>query len=123
MDAPRQSRLEPGFALVAAALLAVTGCTSVTPRESAPAPAPDLQLLSAGALALPQDCEPRRGTMYRTSFVVEPGGGVSTVTSDSGDGCVERALRAWVASFRYAAPERTVPTVIDWMYVTASRGT
>ena len=122
MEPRRNSWFGTTLVTLGAALLAGVGCTSLT-RPTAPAPAPELQLLDAQALALPRDCEPNRGTMYRTSFVVDPGGRVTSISSNSGDGCVERALREWVASFQYQPPERAVPTVIDWMYVSAPRGT
>jgi hypothetical protein len=35
---------------------------------------------------------------------------------------VERALRQWVTSFRYEAIDASMPVVIDWIAVTASRG-
>lgn len=104
------------------ALLAV-GCVSSTVRgPPAEPPAPALQLLDTGSLEIPSGCEPERGTVYRTSFAVRTDGSVADVASESGDGCVQSALRRWVSTFEYRSTSGATPTVIDWIYVTASRG-
>lgn len=54
--------------------------------------------------------------------MVQPDGRVLEATSESGDGCVQQALREWVSSFRYASVPDAMPMVIDWLEVTASRG-
>ena len=88
----------------------------------APAPpAPDLQLLGADGLAMPRGCEATPGAMYRTHFNVQPDGRVSDATSESGDGCVQEALRTWVTTFSYAPLRETTPVAFDWMIVTATR--
>ena len=109
----------PGFGAVLT-LLVLGGCASHV-REATPPPSP-LELLSAGPLELPAGCEPEDGTVYRTGFVVEGDGGVTQPTSQSGEGCVQRSLRTWVTSFRYAPIGAAMPVVIDWIAVTASRG-
>jgi hypothetical protein len=103
-----------------ASLLALGGCAALAPPAAAPPP--PLQLLSSGSLDLPADCEPARGAVYRTHYVVEVDGRVTGATSDTGDGCVQQALRAWVTSFRYQAIGEAMPVVIDWLAVSASRG-
>jgi hypothetical protein len=110
-----------GVVLVAVLLLAVAGCAPL-PREPAAPPPPPLQLLGAGPLELPTGCEPAAGRVYRTNYVVEPDGRVTGTASDDGDGCVEKALRAWVGSFRYGPIDTRMPVVIDWIAVTATRG-
>ena len=76
----------------------------------------------AAPLELPDDCEPARGQVYRTHYVVQPDGRVTEPRSSDGDGCVQQALRAWVSSFRYGPVDAEMPVVIDWIAVTATRG-
>jgi len=109
------------IAMIAATLLAVAGCAPLT-RERAPPPPAPLQLLGAESLELPKGCEPVRGQVYRTNYVVQPDGRVTDTASGGGDGCVEEALRAWVSSFRYGPIDAEMPVVIDWIAVTATRG-
>lgn len=119
----RRRHAQPGSVvglLAAATLLVLGGCAS-QPRPPSPPSAP-LQLLSAGPLDLPADCEPADGRVYRTNFVVETDGRVTGVRPDSGDGCVQEALRTWVSTFRYAPLDAAMPAVLDWLAVTASRG-
>jgi len=107
----------PAVALAAGLLLG--GCAA--PRVAS-TPPPELQLLDAGALEMPPGCEPARGVVYRTAFVVQPDGRVEAVASESGSGCVQEALRHWVASFRYRPVDEPTATVLDWVVVTATRG-
>jgi hypothetical protein len=109
-----------GIALCGALLLA--GCVSSTVQVSpAHPPAPTLQLLDTGPLEIPRGCEPARGAVYRTSFVVQPDGSVTDAASESGDGCVQSALQQWASTFVYRPASEPTATVVDWMYVTASR--
>jgi hypothetical protein len=59
--------------------------------------------------------------MYRTNFNVQRDGHVSDATSEAGDGCMQRALRDWVATFSYAPLPATTAVAFDWMLVTAAR--
>ena len=81
-----------------------------------------LELLSSGPLVLPPDCEPADGVVYRTAFVVQPDGRVASAAPESGAGCVQEALRAWVSTFQYRPVAAATPAVVDWMGVTAARG-
>ena len=121
---PRRHRRSPVRVTLAAApavwLLALGGCASLTQEVAVPTPPP--ASLSAAQLELPTDCEPASGTVYRTSYVVGTDGRVANAASPTGDGCVERALREWVTSFRYEPVAASMPVVIDWIAVTASRG-
>lgn len=101
-------------------LLLVTGCVATHPYP--PPPAPELMLLSADAPAIPHDCAPAAGVVYRTSFDVQTDGTVARATPANGDGCVQLALQQWVSTFRYQPVSREIPSVIDWMQVTAARG-
>lgn len=104
-------------AVVVAAGLLLAGCVSTKPVSPG---APDLQLLEAGTLEIPPGCEPARGVVYRTAFLVQPDGRVDAVAS--GSGCVQEALRQWVATFRYRPVAEPTAAVLDWMDVSAARG-
>ena len=120
---PLASSRRPVRAALAACafgIVLLAGCATTTDIRTTAPPPP--QLLSSATLELPRDCAPPRGAIYRTRFVVQPDGGVAQTVSESGDGCVQQALREWVSSFRYTPVADAVPMVIDWMEVTASRG-
>lgn len=105
--------------LAALGLSLVAGC--VAPAVTPAPPAPELQLLGAAELDFPQGCEATAGAVYRTHFRVQPDGRVTDAASESGNGCVQQALRAWVTSFSYAPLRATTPVAFDWMIVTAAR--
>lgn len=113
----RRARFCGGMSLL---VLLVAGCVSTA--TAPPAPAPDLQLLSAATLELPEGCGADQGAVYRTAFTVQPDGHVTHAASAAGDGCVQDALRRWVSTFRYLPVGKEMPAVIDWINVTASRG-
>ena len=114
---PRTGHLRLLIALLGLSL--VSGCVSPT---LAPAPSvPELQLLGAAELAIPRGCEATSGAVYRTHFNVQPDGRVSDAAAESGDGCVQQALRAWVTTFSYAPLHEATPVAFDWMIVTAAR--
>jgi hypothetical protein len=106
-------------ALLALTVLLSAGCAGT--RPAAPPVPPPLQLLDAADLALPNDCVAAPGAVYRTLFEVQPDGRVSGPSSASGEGCVQQALRDWVATFSYAPTGAATPVAFDWMAVTASR--
>jgi hypothetical protein len=106
-------------AVAAAAGLLVAGCVST---QVAPPPAPTLQLLEAGTLEVPPGCEPAPGAVYRPAYVVQTDGRVEAAAPEPGLGCVEEALRQWVATFRYRPVDEATEAVLDWMSVTAPRG-
>ena len=111
--------------VLAVSLLVMAGCVSPPTGErpgTEPAVAPVLLLLDTGPLDIPAGCEPARGMVYRTSFVVEPGGRIVEAASVSGEGCVQDALRQWVSTFEYRPVSAPTSAVLDWMAVTASRG-
>ncbi len=115
------ARFGAGVAVSAAVLVAgcVTSTLEVSPAQP---PAPTLQLLDTGPLEIPRGCEPARGAVYRTSFVVQPDGSVTDAASESGDGCVQKALQQWASTFVYRPASEPTATVVDWICVTASRG-
>jgi hypothetical protein len=114
---PRTGHLRLLVALLGLPL--VSAC--VAPTLAPAPPAPQLQLLGAAELAIPRGCEATPGAVYRTHFNVQPDGRVSDAASESGDGCVQQALRAWVTTFNYAPLHEASPVAFDWMIVTAAR--
>ena len=116
-DCARTRYLRPLVALLGLSL--VSGCVAPIPAPAPPVP--ELQLLGAAELAIPRGCEATAGAVYRTHFNVQPDGRVSDAASESGDGCVQRALRTWVTTFNYAPLHEATPVAFDWMLVTAAR--
>jgi hypothetical protein len=111
-----------GSALLLLATLSLSlvgGC--VAPSVAPAPPAPELRLLGAAELSFPPGCEATSGTVYRTHFRVQPDGRVTDPASESGNGCVQQALRAWVTTFSYAPLREATPVAFDWMIVTAAR--
>jgi len=109
--------------MIAMAAILASGCASL-PNHRTPAdiPPPPLQLIAAGTLELPRNCELRDGVVYRTDSVVKSDGRVADIQPEPALACLQAALSAWVNSFQYSPPGETVPTVIDWMAVSARRG-
>jgi hypothetical protein len=114
---PRAGNLRLLVTLLGLCLVSACVGPAVTPAL----PAPELQLLGAAELAMPRGCEASPGAVYRTHFNVQPDGRVSDPASESGDGCVQQALRTWVTTFSYAPLRESTPVAFDWMVVTAAR--
>lgn len=105
-----------------AGMLLLASCVSASLQvPPVQPPVPTLQLLDTGPLEIPRGCEPARGAVYRTRFVVQPDGSVTGAESESGIGCMQSALRQWTMTFEYRPASEPTPTVVDWIYVTASR--
>jgi hypothetical protein len=110
-------------ATVACLVVLATGCQTMT-GPTAPLP-PPTQLLDAARLQLPATCTVPTGQPYRMSYVVGTDGrtgGLGTVTPPDAPACLRDALKAWVASFRYAPIAQAEPVTADWMLVSARRG-
>ena len=117
-----RSHLLPALAgLACLVIVLLAGCASAPGAK--PPPEPELQLLSTDVLVLPSDCEPTGGRVYRTHYVVQTDGRVAGATPESGTGCTQDALLRWVETFQYRRVARPVPATLDWMAVTARRGT
>lgn len=102
------------FALLALALLA--GC-QLTP----PAPvAPSLQLMESQPLVLAPGCAASGSVMVE--FIVRMDGRTDALQLSPAPECVREALTAWVTSFRYLPPAADIPTGVEWMLVSARRG-
>ena len=105
------------YLLLVGAALALAGCqtTPTTPRASS------LQLVQSQPLVLAPDCE-ATGSFF-VEFSVLSDGRTDRIQAPEGPACVQQALTAWVSSFRYAPPGRDTPAGVEWMLVTAPKGT
>ena len=102
------------LALLALTLLA--GC-QLTP----PAPvAPSLQLMESQPLVLAPGCDASGSVMVE--FVVRMDGSTDELQLSPAPECVREALTAWVSSFRYLPPAADIPTGVEWLMVSARRG-
>jgi hypothetical protein len=104
--------------LLSGAVLALAGCQT-TP--TAPPPSPSLQLIQAQPLVLAPDCE-ANGSFF-VEFSVLSDGRTGRIQAPEGPICVQQALTAWVSSFRYSPPGTDTSAGVEWMMVTASKGT
>ena len=98
--------------------LVLAGCQ--TTPTAAP-PAPSLQLIQSQPLVLAPDCE-ASGSFF-VEFSVLGDGRTGRIQAPAGPTCVQQALTAWVSSFRYSPPGQDRPAGVEWMMVTASKGT
>ena len=105
------------FLLCASGLL-FSACSGIPPAP----PAPELELLSAAPLQLPESCGVAGGSIYRAEFTVTADGTVSGIATTGAAECARHAVANWVSTFRYRPPLRDVPAVMDWMPVVAARG-
>ncbi|HXS92364.1 MAG TPA: hypothetical protein VN705_23605 [Steroidobacteraceae bacterium] len=102
------------LALLALTLLA--GC-QLTP----PAPvAPSLQLMESQPLVLAPGCDASGSVMVE--FIVRMDGSTDELKLSPAPECVREALTAWVSSFRYLPPAADIPTGVEWLMVSARRG-
>lgn len=102
------------LALLALTLLA--GC-QLTP----PAPvAPSLQLMESQPLVLAPGCD--ASGSVRVEFIVRMDGSTDELKLSPAPECVREALTAWVSSFRYLPPAADIPTGVEWLMVSAHRG-
>jgi hypothetical protein len=107
------------FSCAAAALALLCGCQSA-PTIEQPARPPALQLLESKPLVVADDCA--ASGSYFVGFTVLRDGRTGRIEAPSAPVCVQQALTTWVSSFRYAPPAAEVPFGVEWMLVTARRG-
>ena len=104
--------------LLVAALAILAGCQMSPP---APRPAPSsLQLVSSEPLILGPGCDVS-GSLF-VQFTVRMDGSTDSLKLPAAPACVREALTAWVSSFRYLPPSADVPTGVEWLLVSARRG-
>jgi hypothetical protein len=114
---PYHIRRRLPFAALLAGAIALSGCQT-TPTV-APA-APELQLLEAKPLTLADGCE--ASGSYFVEFSVLSDGRTGNIQAPPGPACMREALTAWVSTFRYAPPGQKIPAGVEWMMVSARRG-
>jgi hypothetical protein len=108
-----------GAGWAAVAMLSVLGGCQLAP----PAPdvtAPELQLLDSRPLVLEDDC-PASGSVL-VEFTVRADGRADDVKLPAVPACLRSALSAWVSSFRYSPPGAETPAGIEWLLITARKG-
>jgi hypothetical protein len=115
MQTPFLSRVLRATAILAVVSLAA--CQSTPPRRTVE---PDLKLLETSVLVVPKDCF--ASGSFIVSFTVATTGRTDAIRAPDAPGCVQDALIAWVASFRYEPPARAAPATMEWMMVTGKRG-
>jgi hypothetical protein len=104
-----------GPALAALTLLAACKLTPPAPVAS-----PSLQLMESQPLILAPGCEASGSVMVE--FIVRMDGRTDALKLSPAPECVREALTAWVNSFRYLPPAADVPTGVEWVLVSARRG-
>ena len=102
--------------LALAALTLLAGCQLTPP---APEP-PSLQLMESQPLVLAPGCEPAGSVSVE--FTVRMDGTPDGLKVSPAPECVREALTAWVSSFRYLPPAADIPTGVEWLLVSARRG-
>jgi len=103
------------LALVALTLL--SGCQLTPP---AAIPPPSLQLMESQPLVLAPGCEATSSVMVE--FIVRMDGSTDSLQVSPAPQCVREALTAWVSSFRYLPPAADIPSGVEWLMVSARRG-
>ncbi len=104
-----------GLAFAGFAVLSACQVSPVSDLPESP-----LRLLDSRAIELPQDC--RAGGSVIVDFTVLESGQTDDIRPGAAPECVQQALTAWVASFRYAPVGRRTPATVEWLLVEASRG-
>ena len=114
---PYHIRRRLAFAALFAGAIALGGCQ--TTPTGAPG-AGELQLLEAKPLTVADGCE--ASGSYFVEFTVLSDGRPGNIQAPPGPACMQEALTAWVSTFRYAPPGQHTPAGVEWMMVTARRG-
>jgi len=113
MDLPPRTRLFCA-AIIGASLCA---CQGLPPAK---APAPPLTMVRSGDFTLPSSCE--AGGSVVVDYTVYEDGQTGNINVPSAPPCLQQALTQWVASFRYTPQSARVPASIEWLLVTANKG-
>ncbi len=106
-----------GFAALVLGGIALSGCQTTpttTPTQSS------LRLIDARPLTVAANCE--ASGSYFVEFTVLSDGSTGDIQAPNGPACVQEALTAWVSSFRYDAPGQEIPSGVEWLMVTARKG-
>ncbi len=101
------------------ALAVLAGCQLAPPAPQAPASS-SLQLMESQPLALAPGCE-ANGSVF-VEFMVRMDGTTDSLKVSQAPACVRDALTAWVSSFRYLPPTADTRAGVEWLLVSARRG-
>ena len=104
-------------------LCALAGFLALSACQVAPVstlPESSLRLLDSRAIELPKDC--RASGSVVVDFTVLESGQTDDIRPGDAPACVQQALTAWVASFRYAPIGQRSPAAVEWLLVEASKG-
>lgn len=97
----------------------LSACQSSRPLQPE-LPAAPLQLLDSRALELPDSCQPQGSVVV--DFVVLESGQTDEIRPAAAPECVQQALTAWVATFRYSPMGAKSPATVEWLLVEAKKG-
>jgi hypothetical protein len=115
-DSQKGRVVNRAMAMMAVAVLA--GCELAPPApEVAP---PELHLIDSQPLVMAEDCA-ASGSVF-VEFTVRADGRTDDVKLPEAPACVRAALSTWVDSFRYSPRVAGVATGIEWLLVSARRG-
>jgi hypothetical protein len=106
-------------ALLGVAMLSLLGGCQLSPRAPEVAP-PELQLLDSQPLVLADNCV-ADGSVF-VEFTVRVDGRTDDLKLPVAPTCVREALSAWVSSFRYSPPGAETSTGLEWLLVSARKG-
>lgn len=84
------------------------------------APPEPLRLLGAEPLNVPDSCKPQGSVIV--AFTVSRSGQTSDIQPAAAPACMQQALTAWVASFRYSPLAADMPATVEWLLVEAKKG-
>ena len=90
------------------------------PGPTKPTPPARLELIRSGTLTVPDACSANGSVIV--AFTVYEGGQTGDIQPAAAPACLQQALTAWVASFRYSPQSARVPTSIEWLLVEAKKG-
>jgi hypothetical protein len=99
------------------AVLFIAACQTTPPTRPGE---PELKLLQASPLVVPNDCF--ASGSFVVSYTVATTGRTAAISPPDAPSCIQDALTEWVASFRYEPPAKATPASMEWMMVTAQRG-
>jgi hypothetical protein len=111
--------MKQAAALLGVAMLSALGGCQLSPPVPEAAP-PELELLDSQPLVLADSCV-ADGSVF-VEFTVRADGRADDLKLPSVPACVRDALSAWVDSFRYSPPGAETPTGLEWMLVSARKG-
>lgn len=115
--APYHIRRHLGFAVLLAGAIALSGCQTTSTRGSSKG---TIRILQSEPLKVPDNCAAIGS--YFVEFTVMSDGRTDDIKANSGPACIQEALVAWVSSFRYEAPGQEISSGVEWMMVTAQKG-